>query len=80
MDQAAAAEERANDQLIKLYLVNCIAHLLETLRDDSNRELDMIAAQACLVPLSVQEYLGGLDPVMITVPRDGKEPLTFPPL
>lgn len=78
MTDQAAAEERARDTIIKLHLVNCIAHLLETLRDDSARHMDLVAAQSCLVQPSVSDYLESLDPVLLTVPRDGKQPLTFP--
>jgi hypothetical protein len=68
----------AADQVVKMHLACCIAHLLETLRDDSARHTDLIAAQACLTMPSVQNYLASLPPVMFPVTRDGEPPLTFP--
>jgi hypothetical protein len=75
-----AAEQRATDAVIKMHLVNCIAHLLERARMDhaGDGHMDFIAAQACLVQPSVAAYLESLDPVLLPLPRDGKKPLTFP--
>ena len=66
-----------DDDIIKLKLAMCIAHLLEYGRD-GGASIDLIAAQSCLIDERVQQYLLGIDAALLPVPRDGMYPLTFP--